>query len=92
MKFSEKIGNGPMNKQLNFVGDPGHRLDTGILYRIRHNWEIRKVVRPTKRHKSAGHTESPDGGTGKMCLGGGMHCPSASIVQIELTLKRARPT
>ena len=45
-----------------------------------------------KRHKSAGHTESPDGGTGKMCLGGGMYCPSASIVQIELTLKRARPT
>ena len=36
MKFSEKIGNGPMNKQLNFVGDPGHRLDTGIVYRTRY--------------------------------------------------------
>jgi len=29
-------------------------------------------------HKSAAHTDSPDGGTGKTCLGGGMHCPSAS--------------
>ena len=26
-------------------------------------------------HKSAAHTDSPDGGTGKMCLGGGMHVP-----------------
>jgi len=24
------------------------------------------------------HTYSPDAGTGKTCLGGGMHCPSAS--------------
>jgi len=29
-------------------------------------------------HKSAAHTDSPDAGTGKTCLGGGMHCPSAS--------------
>ena len=29
-------------------------------------------------HKSAAHTDSPDGGTGKTCLGGGMHCPNAS--------------
>ena len=29
-------------------------------------------------HKSAAHTDSPDGGTGKTCLGGGMHRPSAS--------------
>jgi len=29
-------------------------------------------------HQSAAHTDSPDGGTGKACLGGGMHCPSAS--------------
>ena len=32
-------------------------------------------------HKSAGHTDSPYGGTGKTCLGGGMHCPSASSFQ-----------
>jgi len=28
--------------------------------------------------KSAAHTDTPDGVTGKTCLGGGMHCPSAS--------------
>jgi len=30
MKFSGKVGNGPMNKRLNFGGDPDHRLDTGL--------------------------------------------------------------
>jgi len=35
-----------------------------------------------KEHKSAVHTEFPDGGTGNTCLGGGMHCPSASSFQI----------
>jgi len=29
-------------------------------------------------HKSASDTDSPDGGTDKTCLGGGMHCPNAS--------------
>ena len=29
-------------------------------------------------HKSAAHDDSPDGGTGKTCLGGGMHCSTAS--------------
>jgi len=29
-------------------------------------------------HKSAAHTDSRDGSTGKTCLGGSMHCPSAS--------------
>jgi len=27
MKFSRKVGKGPMNKRLNFGGDPDHRLD-----------------------------------------------------------------
>jgi len=36
------------------------------------------VVIMANGHKSAAHTDSPDGGTGKTCLGGGMHCPSAS--------------
>jgi len=61
MKFSEKIGNGPVNKSLNFSGDLDHRLDTGIVFQSGHYWEIRKVV---NRHKSAAHTDSPDGGTG----------------------------
>jgi len=30
-------------------------------------------------HKTAADTDSLDGGTGKMCLGRGMHCLSASI-------------
>jgi len=47
MIFSGKVGNGPLNKWLNFGGDPDHRLDTGIVYRIRRYWEIRKVVNST---------------------------------------------
>ena len=43
MKFSGKVGNGPMSKRLNFDG--------------------------------AGYLD-PD--PGMTCLGGGMHCPSAS--------------
>ena len=31
-------------------------------------------------HKSAAHTNSPDGSAGKTYLGGGMHCASTSIV------------
>ena len=30
-------------QMLNFGGDPDHRLHTGIVFRIRHYWEIRKV-------------------------------------------------
>jgi len=58
---------------IKFGGD--HHQDTGIVFRIRHYWEIQKVV---NRHKSAAHTDSPDGCTGKTCLGKGIHCPSAS--------------
>ena len=76
MKFSGKVGNGPMNKRLNFGGDPDHRLDTDIVFRIRHYLDIRKVV---NGHKSAAHADSQDGGTGKKCLGGDMHFSSASI-------------
>ena len=76
MKFSGKVGYGPVNNWLNFGGDPDHRLDTGIVFWIRHYWEIRKVV---NGHRSAAHTDSLDGGTGNTCLGGGMHCYIASI-------------
>jgi len=44
MKFAGMVGNGPMNKRLNFGCDPDHRLEAGIVFRIRHYWEIRKVV------------------------------------------------
>jgi len=36
MKFSRKVGNGSMNKLLNFGGDLDHRLDAGIVLRIRY--------------------------------------------------------
>ena len=44
MKFSGRVANGPVNKWLSFDGDPDHRLDTVTVFRIRHYWEIRKVV------------------------------------------------
>jgi len=59
----DQVGNGPMNKWLNFGGDLDHRLDTGIVFRIRHYWywEVRKVVstdcaaqRCSARHALAG--------------------------------------
>jgi len=62
VKFSSKVGNGPTNTQLNFGGDPDHHLDTSIVQQIRHYWEIWKV---DNGHKSAAHTDSPDGGAGK---------------------------
>ena len=71
-----KVGNGPVNKLLNIGGGPNHHVDTGIVFRIGHYWEIRKVV--INGRKTAAYTDSPDGGTGKTCLGGGMPRPSAS--------------
>ena len=57
MKFLGKVGNGPMNKRLNFGGDTDRRLNTGIVFWIRHYWEIRKVVSIdcAARRCSAGH-------------------------------------
>ena len=68
MKFSENVGNRQMNKWLNFGGDRDHRLDTGIVFfRIRHYWEIQKVVSGHKLIccciQSFIHTDSPDGGS-----------------------------
>jgi len=80
MKFLGNVGNGPVNKRLNFGGDPNHRLHTGIVFRIRHYWKIQKVV---NGHKSAVHTDSPDGGNGETCRGRGMHCPSASSSRLD---------
>jgi len=34
MKLSGKVSNGPINKWLNFSGDPDHRQDTEIVFRI----------------------------------------------------------
>jgi len=43
MKFLETVGNGPAKKWLNFGANPDHRLNTGIVFQIRHYWETRKV-------------------------------------------------
>jgi len=43
-----------LNKRLNFGGDPDHRLDTGIVFLIRHSWEIRKVVLTDCHHHDGG--------------------------------------
>ena len=57
MNFSGKVSNEPVNKRLNFGGDPGHRLDSGIVFRICDYWEIRKVVSTdcAAQHCSAWH-------------------------------------
>jgi len=58
MKFSEKVGNGKLNKCLHFGGDPDHRLDTGIVFRIRHYWEIRKVLNGHKYVAASSHSST----------------------------------
>jgi len=35
---------GSMNKRLQLGGDPDHRLATGVVFQIRHYWEVRKVI------------------------------------------------
>ena len=72
-----------MNKRLNFGGNLDHRLDTGIVFRIRHPRETRKVV---NEHKSAAHTDWPDGGTGKTYLGGGMYVPVLLVFALSLLI------
>jgi len=59
MKFSRTVGDGPVNKRLNFGGDPHHGSAVPDPYRD----------------------------TGKTCLGGGMHCPSASSLLLLLLFK-----
>jgi len=79
----------PVNKWLHFGGDPDHRLDTGIVFRICHYWEIRSGINrvPTalceaavRRHINYNVITPPahDTQPRKTWLGGGIHCPSAS--------------
>jgi len=81
MTFSRKVGNGQVNKCLNFDGDPDYRLDTRIVFRVRHYWEIRKVVNGYSFiliRRMAGLVRVT-------CLGGGMHCPSASSFYLSMS-------
>jgi len=56
MKFSRKVSNGQVNKCSNFGGDPRHRLVTGIVFQIRHYWEVRKVVNGHKSTAAFSHS------------------------------------
>jgi len=44
MKFFGKVGNGASEQLIKFWWQSGSPLGTGIVFRIRHYWEIRKVV------------------------------------------------
>jgi len=69
MKFSGKVGNWPLNKRLNFGGDPDHRLDTGIVFRFVTIGRYGRPYMVITGHKSASpQTESPHGCTGSTCF------------------------
>ena len=53
MKCSGKVGSGLMNKRLNFGVDPDNRLDTGIVFRIRHFGTYEKWYQPTALRNAA---------------------------------------
>ena len=75
-----------MNKPVNFDGDPDHRLDTGIVFRIRHYWEIRKVVNGHKSAAASSHlsrTDSPDGGSDIETL---VRCVLAEVCTVPVLL------
>jgi len=59
MKFPVKAGNGPLNKWLNFGGDPCHCLRIGIVFLIRRYWEIREVVKGHKATAASIHSLWP---------------------------------
>jgi len=70
MKFSGKVGSGPVNKWLNFGGDPG--IVFGIHINRLHCIMLQCTACTSRhRHSNCDVITSPD-------LGGGMHCPSAS--------------
>jgi len=46
-------GKWAIEETITFFGDPDHRLDTGIVFRIRHYCEMRKVRAALGRHEQA---------------------------------------
>jgi len=92
MKFSGKVGSGSLNKRLNFVGDPDSSLlgdtESGI-NRLRCETLQCRACTSRRRHSNCDVITSPAdhrqprqpvtvNDIGKTCLGGGMHCVSAS--------------
>jgi len=54
MKFSETVGNEPMNKRLHFSGDPDYRIDKGIVFRVRqYTGSYGKWCQPTALREAA---------------------------------------
>jgi len=53
MKVSRKVGNGPMNKQLNFGGNPDHHLNTGLFSRFITIGRYEKWYQPTALRTAA---------------------------------------
>jgi len=93
MKASGKVGNGTMNKWLNFGGDRDHNLDTGIVFHIRHYWEIRKVVstdcaarRCSARHAASRHRHINYDVIMSPALGRGMTVPVLLVLTASLTM------
>jgi len=70
MKFSWTVGNGPMNNKLN-DGDSDHRLASGY----KDCFPDSSLLGDTESGQKDVHTDSPDGGTSKTCLGGGFIVP-----------------
>jgi len=97
MKFSGKVDNGPMNRWLYFGGNPDHRLHTRIVFPDSSlYWDgesassnsfilIRQmaavVIIKLEDTERFARWRDWYGYTGETCLGGGMHCRSASSCQ-----------
>ena len=88
MKVSGKVGSGSINNWLHFGGDPHHRLDTAVVFRIRHCWEIRKVVSTdcAARRCRAGHALAGIAIATMMSL---RHRPLAEVCTVPVLLFRS---
>ena len=82
-----------MNKWLNFGGDRDHNLDTGIVFHIRHYWEIWKVVstdcaarRCSAWHAASRHRHINYDVIMSLALGRGMTVPVLLVLTASLTM------
>jgi len=77
MKFSGKVVNGPMNTWLNVDGDPVHSLDKGL-------FSVFVTIGRYEKWLTDINLLLVLIRTGKVYLGGCMHCPSASSFILAL--------
>ena len=71
MKFS---GSWQWTNEQNFGGDPDHRLDTGIVFRIRHQWYQPTALRNAAVLGKHHHSNYMYDVITSPAIGGGMHC------------------